>query len=224
VGRSIIVALVAVLALSACGGGSEPPAADTSTDTDTVEEIKLPSGLVLSDYPNAMKWLHERLDACGADEPQDEAADADAVWGCVDDGAVDACGNWFGAIDSDDAYYVNCVEDMRYLAAEALADENVEGGDLRAYREEVEMTLPSGMTLRDYSVTVFEPEPMEWVRRQRKTCAASRVVSSVENCMNEGAIKVCALGNWFGGIDPENPKYTACVEDMRYLAEKKVGG
>jgi hypothetical protein len=215
-----VALLVAVLALSACGGGSESPAADTST----VEEMTLPSGLTVRDYPKAMKWLNERLDACGADEPADEPADADYVWGCVDDGAVDACGDWVGTIDSDDAYYVECVEDMRYLAAEALADETVVADDLRAYRQEVEMRLPSGMTVRDYSVTVFDPEPMTWVRKQRKTCAASRVILSVENCINEGAIQVCARGNWFGGIDPENPKYTDCVEDMRYLAEKKVGG
>jgi hypothetical protein len=215
-----ILVLVAVLALSACGGSSERPAADTAT----VEDMRLPSGLTVRDYPKAMKWLNERLDACGADEPADEAADADLVWGCMDDGAVDACGQWVGTIDSDNAYYVECVEDMRYLVSEVLADEGVEGDALRAYRQEVEMRLPSGMTVRDYAATVFDPEPMTWVRKQRKACAASRVILSVENCMNEGAIQVCARGNWFGGIDPENSKYTDCVADMQYLAEKKVGG
>jgi hypothetical protein len=127
VGRSAITLLVAVLALSACGGSSEPPAADTAT----VAEMRLPSGLTVSDYPKAMKWLNERLDACGADEPADELADANAVWGCMDDGAVDACGDWVGTIDSDNADYVECREDMRYLAAEALADKKVKVDDPR---------------------------------------------------------------------------------------------
>jgi hypothetical protein len=165
-----------------------------------------------------MKWLNEHLDAC---TPSD---DADLVWGCMDDGAVDACGDWVGTIDSDNAYYVECVEDMRYLVSEVLADEGVEGDALRAYRQEVETRLPSGMTVRDYAATVFDPEPMTWVRKQRKTCAASRVILSVENCMSESAIQVCASGNWFGGIDPENSEYTDCVEDMQYLASKTLKG
>jgi hypothetical protein len=53
VGRSAITLLVAVLALSACGGSSEPPAAHTATVEDTrrsVEEMRLPSGLTVRDY------------------------------------------------------------------------------------------------------------------------------------------------------------------------------
>lgn len=82
-----------------------------------------------------------------------------------------------------------------------------------------EMRLPSGITVRDYAANVFDPEPMTWVTKQRKTCAASTVIISVEKCLNEAAIQVC--GSWFGGIDPEDSKYTDCVADMQYLAGRR---
>jgi hypothetical protein len=195
----VILVLVAVLALSACGGSSEPP----------VKSGYVPptrgGGFDGLRYPRPMEWVNERLDSC-ASRDDGTFRGPDFVWECMDDGAVDACREWVGTIDSDNAYYENCIEVLRVAAAEVLADE-------KGWRRVEDMRLPSGLTVGDY------PEAMAWVTKRRKTCAAS---ASVEKCISDdewyGVIPTC--GYWFGGVDPENPEYTDCVEDMRYLAKE----
>jgi hypothetical protein len=109
VGRRIIVALVAVLALSACGGGSEPPAADTATGDD------LPSGLTVRDYPEAMTWVAELRTTCAASRA------SISVNECVSDGAIRVCGEWFGGVDPENSKYTDCVADMQSFAREMFA-------------------------------------------------------------------------------------------------------
>jgi hypothetical protein len=193
--------LVAVLALSACGGSSEPPAADTAT-----VEQRLPSGLTVRDHAKVMKWVNERLDACA---PLDDGTfrGPDYVWGCIDDRTANACRDWV-----DTGHHAACVDHVRYLLSEVLAF-NVKG-----WRTPEQMRLPSGLTVGDY------PEAMAWVTKRRKTCAGS---ASLEKCMSDderyGVIPTCR--NWFGGVsrvDPENPKCTDCVEDMRYFVREML--